>query len=78
MSVRCWLVGWLVGWSVSGSVCHDFLKGREVSLPIGALVSFLSKKKAPGSCNDKLFMDCVKATDSEVLLISNEKANNNY
>ena len=27
------LVGWLVGRSVGRSVCHNFLKGREVTLP---------------------------------------------
>ena len=34
----CWFVyGWSVGWSVSWSVCHNFLKGREVT--IEALIS---------------------------------------
>ena len=33
------LIGWFVGWMVGLSVCHDFLKGREVSL--GALVFLL-------------------------------------
>ena len=28
-----WLAGWLVSWSGGRSVCHNFLKGREVTLP---------------------------------------------
>ena len=39
MSVRCWFAGWLVGRCVSvgrlvsWSVCHNFLKGWDVTLP---------------------------------------------
>ena len=41
--LSCPSVGRSVGRSVGLSVCHDFLKGREVSLlcSIGALVHFL-------------------------------------
>ena len=29
----CWLLGWLIGPLVGMSVCHNFLTGREVTLP---------------------------------------------
>ena len=47
LSVSVRRVGWLVvrsvGWLVGWLVCHDFLKGQDVSLPytpMGAFVFF--------------------------------------